>query len=131
MSNPKGDMDVSNAAVEHVYCPSKLRQAEDTMEIRSEGCKSGMVEREWVDKADGNAGHGIGPSEIPNKSEELVTVSIQLEDLGSSGKPRVCLGNRADGSRDHVDVSRGQMDTRSIETDVDRPANKLEIVSIP
>ena len=84
---------MSNAAVEHAYCPSEPRQAGDTMEIRSEGCKSGMVEREWVDKADGDAGCGIGPVEIPNESEELVTVLIQSEDLGSGGKPRICLGN--------------------------------------
>ena len=75
MSIPKGDMDASNAAVEHAYCPSEPRQAEDTMEIGSEGCESGMVKREWVDEADGNAGHGIGPLEILNESEELVTVS--------------------------------------------------------
>ena len=118
-SDPKGDADALNAAVEHAYCPSEPRQAEGTMEIGSEGCESGT---------DGDAGRGIRPAEIPNESEELVTVSIQSEDLGSGGKLRVCLGNRADGSRDHADVSSGQTDAPSIETNTVIPENVPENV---
>ena len=118
-SDPKGDADASNAAVEHAYCPSEPRQAEDTMEIGSEGCESGT---------DGDAGHGIRPVEILNESEELITVSIQSEDLGSGGKPRVCLGNRVDGLRDHADVLSRQMDAPSIETNTVIPENVPENV---
>ena len=125
-SNPKGDADALNAAVEHVYCPNKSRETEDTMEIRSEGCKSGMVKRECVDGMDGDPSRGVEPADTLIESEELVTLSIESEDSDSGDIPCVYLGGtrmrmgdanrpgcRADGLSYQTDGLRGLMDALS------------------
>ena len=116
---------------------------EDANGVESEGCREGASESASVDVAaaeccqqlvgtvNSDPSQGVKPAEMSNVSKTLVTVSVKLEDLCSGGILRVCLGNRADGSRDHADVLSRQTDAPSIKTDLDRPANKPENVSIP
>ena len=72
--------------------PSESKVAEDIAGVKSRGRREGMSESESVDEADGNAGQRIEPADTPNESEELVTVSIEPENLESSGILHVCLG---------------------------------------
>ena len=79
-----------------------------------------------VDKVDGNASHGTGPTDTSNELMEFVAVSIELEDLGSGGIPRVCLGDRADGSEGLTDVSRGLVDGSQELTDPSRESKRAK-----
>ncbi|KIM62811.1 hypothetical protein SCLCIDRAFT_24644 [Scleroderma citrinum Foug A] len=141
--DPKGDANALDTATEHAYHPSELRMTEDANGVESEGCREGASKSASVDvaaaeccqqlvgTADSDPSQGVEPAEMSNVSKTLVTVSVELEDLCSSGILHVCLGNRADGLRDHVDVLSGQTDAPSVETDADRPANKPENVNEP
>ena len=141
--DPKGDANASDAATEHAYHPSESRMTEDANGVELEGCREGASESASIDvaaaeccqqlvgMADSDPSQGVEPAEMSNVSKTLITMSVELEDLCSGGILRVCLGNRADGSRDHTDVSSGQTDAPSVKTDADRPANKPENISIP
>ncbi|KIM54280.1 hypothetical protein SCLCIDRAFT_31227 [Scleroderma citrinum Foug A] len=116
MSNPNGNTDASNTAIERVDSPSESRVAKDTPRVELEGCKGGMSEGASVDEAGGNAGHGTGPTDTSNELMELVTLSIESEDPHSSGIPCVHLrgttwrAGDANGIGDQADMSRGWMD---------------------
>ena len=115
-SNPNGNTDASNAAIECVDSPSESRVAEDTPRVELEGRKGGMSEGASVDEAGGNAGHGTGPTDTSNELTELVTLSIKSEDPHSGGIPCVHLrgttwhAGDANGIGDQVDTSRGRTD---------------------
>ena len=96
--------------------PSKLKVAEDTAGVTSRGCREGTGKSESVDEADGDAGRRIEPANTPNELEELVTISIEPENLESGGIPCVRLGGTwmqtgdVNGPGCRVDESTGQMD---------------------
>jgi len=139
-TNPKGDVDVSNAAVEHVYHPSELIETENTMENKSRGCGGGTGMDECIDEletiveccqqlcmADGDRDHGVKPMDVLNESDMLATTSIESESPDSGGIPRVHLGgtrlrasdangagNRTDASKGQADVSRGLTDALNV-----------------
>ena len=129
--DPKGDANASDAATEHVYHPSESRMTEDANGVESEGCREGVSIdvaateccQQLVGMADGGPSHGVEPAEMSNVSKTLVTMSVELEDLHRGGILCVCLGNRAD-------MSTGQTDALSIETDTSRSANVTENVNI-
>ena len=130
-TNSNGDADASSAATEHVNGPSESRETEDTMENKLRGCKEGVRKRESVDKADGSAGRGTGPADTSNELTEFVILSIESEDLGNGGVPRIRLGSmswraddangpgsRADGPSCETDVLSSQADASRRLTDV-------------
>ena len=97
-SDPKGDANASNAAVEPVDSPSEL-----------EGCREGTSKSVSVDvaaaeccqqlgMADVDPGQGVEPMDVPNKLQMLVILLIKLKSMDSSEIPHVCLG----GTRWHV-----------------------------
>ena len=88
---------------------------------KSKGCSGGMGERASVDEADGNAGHGIEPSDALNELTEFIGLSVESYVENSSDTPHVCLGGirwhacdvkgpgcQADRLRGQLDASRGQ-----------------------
>ena len=87
------------------------------MGAESEGRESGMSGSESIDEADGDPGHGVKPTDIRNKSDMLVIVSIESEDLGSSGVPHIRLGSTS-WRADNANGPGSQADGPSCETDV-------------
>ena len=106
--------------------------------------------------SNGSSGREVEPADSWNKSETLVTTSIELEDPDSGEIPCVCLGSthwhvgdasnpgcqtdwssgHVDGSRglmdgieSHADASTGQTDSPSIGNKREMAENKTEIVS--
>ncbi|KIM57560.1 hypothetical protein SCLCIDRAFT_28780 [Scleroderma citrinum Foug A] len=112
--------------------PSESKVAEDTAGVKLRGHREGTSESKSIDKADGNVGRRIEPADTPNKSEELVTVSIELENLESSGIPHVCLGGtwmqtgNANGPGSQADASSGQADGLTGQMDTSNASNRAE-----
>ena len=142
-SDPKGDTDVSNAAVEHAYRPSESRETEDAMEIGSEGCKGGMSKCTSVDEADGDPGQAAERGDAPNELTELLTTTVEpyVEDGDTS--VHVCLGgtstrtgdtngpgSQVDGSRGQTDESKGLVDGSRGWMDTLNMSNSAEIACI-
>ena len=131
-SNLNGDADASNAAVEHVYGPSESRETEGTMENELKGCEGGMGEQASIDKADGNPGCGVEPTDTPNKSDALVIASIQLEEPGGSGIPRMHLRGEnwhagdTNGPGHGTDALKGLADALRARVDTLNASNKAE-----
>ena len=104
------------------------------------------LEGEWAVCASGNSGCGGGtsgftsvdeaeavePADTPNESEELVTLSIQLEGPDGGDIPRMYLGSTrmqtgdAKDSRGRMDVSSGQADDPRAWTDTLNVSNSAE-----
>ena len=80
----------------------------------------------------GNAGREVEPTDMPNKSEMLITVLIESEDPHSGETPRVYLGGmqmRADDTNGlgcRTDGSRSQADGPGGLTDAPSASNKAE-----
>ena len=135
-SNPNGNTDASNAAIERVDSPSESRVAEDTPRVELEGRKGGMSEGASVDEAGGNAGHGTGPTDTSNELTELVTLSIDSEDPHSGDIPCVYLGGTqmrmgdVNGPGCRPDGLRGQADGSTAQTDAPSASNRPEMVVV-
>ena len=125
-NDSKGDADALNAAVEHAYGPGESRETEDTASVESEGCREGMSERASVDETDGDPGQGVEPMDVPNELDTLVIVSIESEDLRSSGILHVYLGGPGRGT----DVSKGLPDGTGAQTDASNASNKPEMAIV-
>ena len=84
----------------------------------------------------GNAGREVEPTDMPNKSEMLITVLIESEDPHSGETPRVYLGGmrmRADdtnGPGCRPDGLRGQADGSTAQTDAPSASNRPEMVVV-
>ena len=92
VSDPKGNENTSNAAIEHADGSCEQCRLADVDGVVSEGCNGGTSERVSVDEADGDPGREVEPADSPNEPEALVTVSIELEYPDGSEIPRVCIG---------------------------------------
>ena len=116
-SDPKGNENASNAAIEHADGSREQCRLADVDGVVSEGCNGGTSERMSVDEADGDPGREVEPADSPNEPEALVTVSIEPEDLDSGGIPHVRLGGTwmwtgdANGPGDQADGTMGETDT--------------------
>ena len=104
-----------------------------SMEPRS--CKSGTSVRTCIDEADGDPGQGVEPTGIPNESDTLVIVSMELESPNSGGILCMYLGStswRADdtnGPGSRTDMSSGQMDRLHGQADTSRGQTDAPSVS--
>ena len=107
--------------------------AKDTAGVKLRGCREGMSESKSLDEADSAAGQRIKPADTPNESEELVTVSIELENLESGGIPRVHLGGmqmqmgNANGPGSRADELSSQADGSTVQTDA---SNRPEMANM-
>ena len=81
---------------------------------------------------DGNAGWEVEPTDIPSESDVLITLSIELESLGSGGIPCMYLGGTrmqpgdANGPGNQPDGLRGLADGSGVQTDTPSTSNKAE-----
>ena len=88
-----------------------------------------------VEHAD-HAGQGVEPADVPNETDMLVTLSIELEDLSSSGIPHVYLGGthwhacHTKGLGDRVDGSSCETDGARCQTDASRVSNRPEMAVV-
>ena len=105
--------------------PSESKVAKDTAGVKSKGCKRSTSERACIDEADGDPGHGVEPADVQNESDMLVIVSIESEDLGSGGVPRVRLGSMS-WRADNANGLRSQTDGPGGLTDAPSMSNKAE-----
>ena len=134
--DPKGDTNALDAATERVDHPSESRVTEDANGVESEGHREGMSEQVSVDEADGEAGHGIEPVDIPNKPEMLITMSIELESPNSGEIPHVHLGStswhayEADELEGQADEPTGEMDESRVQTDASNVSNRPEMAGM-
>ncbi|KIM55295.1 hypothetical protein SCLCIDRAFT_30456 [Scleroderma citrinum Foug A] len=138
-SDPKGNENASNTAIEHADGLCEQSRLADIDEVELEGCKGGTSEGVSVDEADGEAGRGIEPADIPNKPKMLITMLIELESPNSGEIPRVRLGstsvhardangpgNQADESSGRANVLKGLPDGMGAQTDTSNALNVTE-----
>ena len=91
----------------------------------------------------GNASREVEPTDVPNKSDMLVIMLIESEDLGSGDTPCVYLGgmqmwtgdanglgNRADALNGQVDGSNDQTDTSRAWTDTLNVSDNTETANV-
>ena len=141
--DPEGDAIASDAATERADCPSESRETADANGVESEGRREGMSKSASIDATGDDTGRGVEPADAPIELETLDVMSIELEDLRSSGIPRVFLGcmswcagdtngpgNRADGSDSQMDGSRGLADELKGSTDVSGHSSNAEMANI-
>jgi len=147
--DPRSSVNVPNATPECVHRPSKLREAEDAEGVESRGCESGTSQRASVDEletlveccqqlcmASSDGDRGVEPADNPNKSEELVTVSIKSESPNGGEILRVCLGgthwHAGDANRPGcgTEMLRGQADGWRGQTNTPSVSNSAETTGI-
>ena len=75
---------------EWLVCASGETSNSNAVEL--EACKGGVSEYMSVDEADGDPGQGVEPTDVPDKSDTLVTVLIKPDATDSGEIPCVCLG---------------------------------------
>ena len=90
MSDPKGNENTSNAAIEHADGSREQCRLAD-VDGMSEGCNGGTSEHVSIDEADGDPGREVEPADSPNEPEALVTMSIKSEYPDSGEIPCICL----------------------------------------
>ncbi|KIM68355.1 hypothetical protein SCLCIDRAFT_20264 [Scleroderma citrinum Foug A] len=122
-SDPKGNENTSNAAIEHADGSCEQCRLADVDGVMSEGCNGGTSKRVSVDEADDDPGREVEPADSPNEPEALITMSIESEYPDGGDIPRVYLrgmrmrpgnangpGSQTDGPRGQSDMSKGQAD---------------------
>ena len=109
LKDSKGDASTSNTTVEHADSLDGQTKLIVVENLESEGCESSAGKHACIDetkeviqkpgkccqklgRVDSDPGQEVEPVDVPNKSDTLVTLSIKLESMGSSGIPCMYLG---------------------------------------
>ena len=138
---------------EWIVCASGEASDSKLGGIESEGCASGMDERACVDEADGSEGLGDradgsgrqsgdsssqtgprGQADVLSTLNRAEMAGISRGEgagvyLGAADAERVI--DVTDGFGRQTDVSSGHWDLHSVETNANKPAEELQIISIP
>ena len=132
-SNPKGNENTSNAAIEHADGLREQCRLADVDGVVSEGCNGGTSKCVSVDEVDSDPGREVEPADSPNEPEALITMSIESEYPDGGEIPCICIGGTSwracdvEGHGDRADESKGWL---SGWTDTLNVLNSTEIACI-